>query len=88
MLESLASLPPTASALPAAPQTEAAFEDFVGNTFFSQMLKALRSTQQEVAYLGGGQAEKTLQSQFDQMLVDRLADEHGGDFAQNIDVRI
>ena len=63
------------------PQSETAFSDFVGNVFFSQMMKALRSTQQEVAYLGGGQAEKTFQSQMDQQLVNDLATRHGGDFA-------
>lgn len=51
-----------------------AFEDFVGQTFFSEMMKSLRSTQQDAAYMNGGRAEKIFQGQLDQMLTDELSD--------------
>lgn len=81
---------------PQSPQTEAAFGEFFGEVFFGEMMKALRSTQGEVAYLGGSQGEKTFQSQLDQTLVADLAARHGGSlakstqgaFARSIDVRV
>ena len=78
--------PPTPQPLPATPRDEgeAAFDEFVGQVFFSEMMKALRSTQQEIAYLGGGQGEQTMQSQFDQMLVDQLATSHGSAFSRGL----
>ncbi|MFO0923275.1 MAG: rod-binding protein [Pirellulales bacterium] len=51
-----------------------AFRDFVGQTFFGQMIASLRSTQQEPAYFHGGQAEKIFQSQYDQQLAETIAD--------------
>lgn len=49
-----------------------AFQDFVGKTFFSQMIASMRSTQQESAYFKGGQAEKIFQGQLDQILTDEI----------------
>ena len=74
--------------LPTMPNADDAVGEFVGSVFFSQMMKALRSTQQEVAYIGGGQGEKIFQSQFDQLLVDQLSKSHGGKLAEGIDVRV
>lgn len=51
-----------------------AFQDFVGQTFFSQMIKALRSTEQGSAYMNGGRAEKIFKGQFDQVLSEQLSD--------------
>lgn len=64
---------------------EAAMGEFVGSVFFGQMLKALRSTQGETAYLGGGQGEKVFRQQFDQMLVDQLSQTHGPRLAGSLD---
>lgn len=50
-----------------------AFQDFVGQTFFAQMIKALRSTEQESAYMNGGRAEKIFRGQFDQVLTEELS---------------
>ena len=72
----------------AASTEQAAFGDFVGTVFFTQMLSALRSTQGEVAYLGGGQGEKTFQSQLDQQIVAGLADQHGERLASPLRNRI
>lgn len=52
-----------------------AFRDFVGQTFFGQMLASLRSTQSEPAYFHGGQAEKIFQGQLDQQLAETLSDQ-------------
>jgi Rod binding domain-containing protein len=49
------------------------FDAFVGETFFAQMLAAMRKTQGQPAYLYGGQAERVFQGQLDQLLAERLA---------------
>ncbi len=51
-----------------------AFQDFVGQTFFSEMMKALRSTQDEAAYMNGGRAEKVFRGQLDQVLTEELSE--------------
>jgi flagellar protein FlgJ len=51
-----------------------AFQDFVGQTFFSQMIASMRSTQEGAAYFNGGRAEKIFQGQLDQMLSEELSD--------------
>lgn len=61
--------------------TQEAFEDFVGQTFYSQMLASLRSTQGEAAYFDGGQAEKIFRGQFDQYISEYLSDASAEEFA-------
>ncbi len=68
----------TASAQPRAgsqadPKTREAFEDFVGQTFYGEMLKAMRKTVGNAAYFNGGQAEKIFQQQLDQVLAEKLS---------------
>jgi len=55
------------------PQLRETFDSFVGETFFSQMLGAMRKTQGKPAYFHGGQAEEIFQGQLDQMLAEKLA---------------
>lgn len=50
-----------------------AFQDFVGQTLFSQMISSMRKTQEGAAYFNGGQAEKIFQSQLDQVLSQELS---------------
>jgi len=50
------------------------FQDFVGQTFFSEMIKSLRTTQKGAAYFNGGRAEEIFQGQFDQMMTEHLSD--------------
>jgi len=69
--------PPAASQL----EVREKFQDFVAGTFFKQMLKALRSTQDQPAYLHGGQAEQVFQAQMDEQIAEQLAREHGGAIA-------
>ena len=51
-----------------------AFQDFVGQTFFGEMIKAFRTTQQPSKYFHGGRAEEIFQGQFDQVLTEKLSD--------------
>lgn len=51
-----------------------AFNDFVGQTFYSQMLSAMRKTVDKPAYFHGGRAEEIFQGQLDQTLSEKLAD--------------
>jgi hypothetical protein len=60
--------------LPAGDKLKDAFQDFVGQTFFSEMIKAFRSTQQPSAYFNGGRAEEIFQGQFDQVLSEELSE--------------
>jgi peptidoglycan hydrolase FlgJ len=64
---------------PAAPpsaqdaQVRKAFDSFVGETFFGQMLKAMRQTQTKPAYFYGGRTEEIFQQQLDQVLAGKLS---------------
>ena len=49
-----------------------AFTDFVGQTLFGRLIASMRSTQQEPAYMHGGQAEKVFQGQLDQVLAEEM----------------
>lgn len=71
---SQSSLVPTPSN-PAAgsPELREAFQNFVGQTFFSEMIKACRSGQQPSAYFHGGRAEEIFQGQLDQVLSEELS---------------
>jgi hypothetical protein len=50
-----------------------AFDSFVGEVFFGQMLSAMRKTLGKPAYFHGGQAEEIFQEQLDQVLSEKLA---------------
>ncbi len=56
-----------------ATEVKAAFTDFFGKTFYSQLVKALRSAEQKPAYFHGGQAEEIFRSRLDQTLVDEMS---------------
>lgn len=51
-----------------------AFSDFVGQTFFAELIKSCRSTQQPAAYFNGGRAEKIFQGQMDQIMAEDLSE--------------
>ncbi|MGL4943832.1 MAG: rod-binding protein [Thermoguttaceae bacterium] len=48
------------------------FHRFVGETLFSQMLKAMRASQEPLPYFGGGRAEEIFQGQLDQVLSEKM----------------
>lgn len=64
-----------------AAEVREAFTKFVGQTFFAQMIKAMRSTQGKPAYFHGGQAEEVFQSQLDQQLVEAMSESSADRFA-------
>jgi Rod binding domain-containing protein len=57
------------------------FRQFVGETFFKQMLKSMRSTQNKPAYFHGGHAEEVFQSQLDQVLAEKMTTASADQFA-------
>ena len=58
-----------------------AFQSFVGETLFSQMLKAARKTQNKPAYFHGGRAEEMFQQQLDQVLAEKMAKTEGASYS-------
>lgn len=58
-----------------------AFDKFVGQTFFSHMIKAMRSTVGRPAYFHGGRAEEMFLSQLDQTMAEKLAAQSGPELA-------
>ena len=66
--------PLTSAAAPAKPsELRSAFDRFVGETFYGQMIASLRKTTSKPAYFHGGRAEEVFQSQFDQTVAQQLA---------------
>jgi hypothetical protein len=70
------------NAVPASPQLREVFDDFVGQTFYGQMLSAMRSTVRPAAYFHGGRAEEVFQRQLDQVLAEKMADASAQQFTQ------
>jgi Rod binding domain-containing protein len=67
-----------------AEQVRQAYSAFVGETFFGQMLKSMRSTVGKPAYFHGGQAEETFRSQLDGELSKELSKSSADRFADPI----
>lgn len=61
-----------------AKELKEAFGQFVGETFFAQMLKSMRATVGEPAYFHGGHAEEQFQARLDQQIAEELASGGGG----------
>ena len=57
-----------------------AFDDFVGQTFFQQMLSAMRKTVDKPAYFHGGRAEEVFQGQLDQVLSEHMTEAAAANF--------
>jgi len=55
-------------------QVRDAFTSFVGQTFFSQMIGAMRTSVGKPAYFHGGQAEEIFRGQLDQQLAEKMAE--------------
>ncbi len=63
----------TADAVTPDPLREA-FQDFVGQTLFGQLLSSMRSTVGKPAYFHGGRGEEVFQQQLDEVLVEKITD--------------
>ena len=48
------------------------FTQFVGETFYGQMIKAMRSTVGKPAYFDGGRGEEVFRAQLDQKLAEHM----------------
>ncbi len=55
-----------------AKEVQETFRTFVGESFFGQMMKAMRSTQEKPAYFHGGHAEEVFRGQLDQTLAQKM----------------
>ena len=58
-------------------ELDKAFNQFVGESLYGQLMKTLRESTGEVPYFNGGRAEKMFQAQLDQKITQRLAEESG-----------
>ena len=57
-----------------------AFNDFVGQTFYTQLLSSMRATVGKPAYFHGGRAEEVFQGQLDQILAERMTEADASHF--------
>jgi len=57
------------------------FTQFVGETFFGQMIKAMRQTVGKPAYFDGGRAEEVFRGQLDQALAEHMTKASADRFA-------
>ena len=74
-------LPPTSANKDDA-ELRKAFNAFVGQTLFAQMLKAMRKTVGKPAYFHGGLGEEIFRQQLDQVLGEKLAEASGETFSR------
>ena len=58
------------------------FDQFVGESLFTQMIKSMRSTVSKPAYFHGGRAEEVFQSQLDQKLAEEITKASADKFSE------
>ncbi len=63
------------------PQVREAFDSFVGQTFYGQMLASMRKTQGKTPYFNGGRGEQVFQGQLDQQLAEQMSKANAGQFS-------
>ncbi|MBX7167075.1 MAG: rod-binding protein [Pirellulales bacterium] len=84
----LSAAPPAADAAKLARAGEqeerAAFDQFVGEAFYGQLLGAMRKTVGKAAYFNGGRAEEMFQGQLDQTLSQDLARNNAGGLTEGM----
>ncbi len=64
-----------------AEEVREAFRSFIGESFYGQMFKSMRSTQDKPAYFHGGQAEEVFRGQLDQTLAQEMTKSSADQFA-------
>jgi hypothetical protein len=62
------------------PSIREAFDDFVGQSFYGQLIGSMRKTVGKPAYLHGGRSEEIFQSQMDQQLAEHMSDATASSF--------
>ncbi len=63
------------------PELRKAFDDFVGETVFGQLLHSMRKTVGKPAYFNGGRAEEIFQQQLDQVLAKKISESSADKFS-------
>jgi Rod binding domain-containing protein len=63
-------------------ELKATFTQFVGETFYGQMIKSMRSTVGKPAYFHGGRGEEVFQGQLDQQMAQHLTEATAAKFAE------
>jgi peptidoglycan hydrolase FlgJ len=63
------------------PELRKAFDDFVGQTVFGQLLHSMRKTVGKPAYFNGGRAEEIFQQQLDQVLAKKISESSSDKFS-------
>lgn len=63
------------------PKLRKAFDEFVGQTFFGQLMQSMRKTVDQPAYFNGGRAEEIFQQQLDQALVKKISESSADKFS-------
>lgn len=61
-----------------------AFQEFVGKTFYGQLLKSMRKSVGKPAYFHGGRGEEVFRSQLDQIVVERISETSGAPLADSL----
>ncbi len=65
-------------------ELRAAFQEFVGKTFYGQLLKSMRKSIGKPAYFHGGRGEEIFRSQLDQIVVERIAETSAAPLADSM----
>jgi peptidoglycan hydrolase FlgJ len=60
--------------------TREAFDQFVGGTFFRQLLSTMQKSVGKPAYMHGGQAEEMFRNELNSKLADQMAETTGSQF--------
>ena len=74
--------PPDVTSSKDTPKLRKVFQEFVGETFFHQLMKEMRKTVGKPAYFHGGRGEEVFQSQLDQTLVEKVSKASGKTFTE------
>jgi len=72
---------PDLAGMAKSPELRKAFDAFVGQTLFGQLLHSMRKTVGQPAYFGGGRAEEIFQQQLDQVLVKNISESSADKFS-------
>ena len=63
------------------PELRKAFDSFVGQTFFGQMLQSMRKSVGKTAYFNGGRAEEIFQQQLDSVMAEKMSSASADQFS-------
>ena len=65
-------------------ELRAKFQEFVGKTFYGELLKSMRKSVGKSAYFDGGRGEEVFRSQLDQLVVERISETSGASLADSM----